>query len=119
MGDISEHFNRWEFECKCNSCGRDAVDVELLMALEDLRKHFNQPVYILSANRCTKHNIFVGGAKHSMHLKSKASDVVVTDIRPEIVYEYLIAKYPDKYGIGRYDSFVHLDVRQKKTRWRG
>ena len=26
-------------------------------------------------------------------------------------------KYPDKYGIGMYSSFTHIDTRRTKARW--
>ena len=115
MGDISKHFNRSEFACK-DKCGMDTVDAELLSMLEDVRHHFNQPVIITSANRCVHHNRIVGGGEFSQHLKSRAADIVVKNVHPEDVYNYLDMKY-ENIGLGKYTDFTHVDSRGKKARW--
>ena len=118
MSFLSTYFKRSEFACKCG-CGFDAVDVELLDVLEYLREHFNRPVVINSACRCEAHNRFVKGAKNSIHVRGKAADVRVQGIEPAEVATYLEQKYPDKYGIGRYPSFTHIDVRAIRSHWEG
>ena len=118
MGDLSPHFNRKEFECKCG-CGQDTVDHELIKVLEDAREYFNRPISINSANRCEVHNRNVGGSATSQHLVSKAADIVVKDTPPDVVFEYFSNKYLDKYGIGCYTIFSHIDVRKEKERWDG
>lgn len=118
MSLLSAHFQRSEFKCKCG-CGFDAVDVELLDVLEYLREHFNRPVVINSACRCQTHNRIVKGAPDSQHVKGKAADIRVQGIEPADVAEYLHQKYPDKYGIGCYPSFTHIDVRTNRARWKG
>ncbi|EAW5910815.1 serine/threonine protein kinase [Salmonella enterica] len=113
---ISKYFKRKEFSCRCG-CGQDTVDAELLAILEDVREHFGKPVIINSANRCPTHNKRVGGASNSTHLRSIASDIVVKGVSPSAVYDYLDSKYPSKYGIGKYNSFTHIDVRGYRARW--
>ena len=113
---LSKNFHRGEFECHCQ-CGKDTVDSELIDVLQDLRNHFIEPVGINSGNRCSAYNKKIGGSLHSQHLLSKAADIIVRFISPELVADYLEDKYPDKYGIGRYGKFTHIDVRQNKTRW--
>ena len=119
MSKFSNYFCRSEFACKCGQCMQDTIDAELLMVLEDVRKHFSQPVIIKSAHRCWVHNLIVGGVKSSMHLIGKAADIVVENIKPSQVAEYLENEYMDRYGIGRYDDFVHIDVRSTPARWSG
>ena len=116
MGDISKNFSRWEFECTCK-CGFNTVDIELIKVLEDLREFFNNPIKINSACRCEKKNSIVGGVKNSKHRLGIASDIVVKNVLPTDVAYYLKNKYPDKYGIGLYQTFCHLDIRQEKARW--
>ncbi len=115
---ISEHFKRDEFICDCG-CGQDTVDVELITVLEDIRNHFGVPVAITKrgGNRCTALNFKAGGSNKSQHILSKASDVKVRGITPLQVYVYLETKYPNKYGLGLYPTFVHVDVRPLKARW--
>lgn len=43
MGDVLKHLSRSECGCKCG-CGFNAVDVQLLNVLEDIRTHFSKPV---------------------------------------------------------------------------
>lgn len=116
MGDISEHFSRTEFACK-DGCGLDVVDAELLTVLEDIRIYFNAGVELHDACRCAVHNAAMGGAPKSQHLIGKAADTSVVGQSPDHVADYVTNKYPNKYGIGRYDTFTHIDVRSAKARW--
>ena len=116
MGKLSKHFDRKEFACK-DKCGFNTVDAELIAILEDLREKFQRPVRVNSACRCKKDNARVGGAKNSQHLTGKAADITVDDISPMGVYSYLTGKYPERFGIGRYKTFTHVDSRSNKARW--
>lgn len=116
MGDISEHFDRTEFACKCG-CGQDTVDTELLDVLERIRGYYGEAVYINSGNRCKTYNKSIGGAPASRHIVSKAADISMLSIPVEDVYTMLSTRYSDKYGIGVYDSWVHIDVRPEPARW--
>lgn len=113
---LNNYFKRKEFACRCG-CGTSTVDAELLQVVTDVREHFGAPVVITSGHRCSKHNANVGGAKNSMHLTGKAADIKVTGVSPMEVRAYLCNKYTDKYGIGAYPTFTHIDVRGNKARW--
>lgn len=116
MGDLSENFSRSEFACTCG-CGFDTVDAETLEVLEDLRAWAEVPVHITSGARCKKYNASVGGAENSQHLIARAGDVHVEGINPPAVFKYLVGKYPNKYGVGLYALWVHIDTRKGKARW--
>ena len=113
---LSEHFNSTEFACK-DGCGASDVEPALIKVLEGVRAHFNQPVIIVSGRRCAKHNQNVGGAKQSQHLLGTAADIKVKGITPKAVADYLESTYPKDFGIGRYPTFTHIDVRNYKARW--
>ena len=115
MGDISTHFNRYEFKCSC--CDFDTVDVDLLEILEDAREYFDGSIMINSAARCSKHNTAIGSDESSQHRLGRAADIVVEGRTPEAVATYFENKYPDKFGIGRYQTFCHIDSRSTKSRW--
>lgn len=117
MGDLSKHFDRSEFECRCG-CGKNTVDFELVMLLEHLRSHFVQPITINSGCRCEAHNILVGGSTNSQHVLGKAADIVVEGHDAASVCKFVEEVYPDKYGVGCYHTFTHIDVRPELARWK-
>lgn len=116
---ISEHFKVREFAQKDFRCDKVIVDTELIDVLEDIRAHFNKPVIVTSGYRTPEYNTKIGGVKNSQHTKGTAADIKVSGISAKEVQEYLKNKYPDKYGIGSYLNFTHIDIRTKKARWRG
>ena len=115
MTKLSEHFNREEFACQCG-CDQDSIDYELIRVLEALRSHTG-PIIISSGNRCTKRNKAAGGALKSFHVISKAADIIVKGNTPAEIYHHLNERYPDRYGIGLYKGWVHIDIRPEKGRW--
>lgn len=114
---LSKNFFRDEFACECG-CGFDNIDSELISVLQDARDWFNAPIGINSGCRCQAHNDSLpNSSKNSQHVKGTAADIVVHGVMPSTVQKYFETKYPNKYGIGRYRSFTHIDVRKFKARW--
>jgi uncharacterized protein YcbK (DUF882 family) len=74
----------------------------------------NSPITILSAYRTPTYNASVGGAKNSQHIQGRA-----IDLRPPphiSLNEFysvirIIAKTSQIRGIGKYKTFIHVDVR--------
>ena len=116
MGDLSKNFSRSEFTCSCG-CGFDTVDAELLDILQTARDDLGAIFTITSACRCLERNEIVGGAANSQHPKGRAADIQVKGITPTKVHEYFFNKYPDKYGLGKYQTFTHIDSRSVRARW--
>lgn len=110
MGDLSRSFSRAEFACRCG-CGFDAVLALLVDVLQEVRDHFGQPVTVTSGCRCKTHNAKVGGSPRSQHLYGMAADIKVSGVSAATVYDFLIHRHPGEFGIGRYPSWVHVDVR--------
>jgi len=119
MGNLSEHFDREEFQCHNCDCGKNTIDYETMEVLEDVRCHFNKPTHVNSGHRCKKKNDSLSASSPtSQHLDGRAVDIRVDDVSPDLVWKYLIDKYPNKYGIGRYEYFTHLDTKSGiKRRW--
>lgn len=113
---LSPHFSREEFACKCN-CGFDTVDSQLLTMLEVIRQYFDSPVTITSGCRCLEHNTNIGGSVHSQHLLGRAADIQVRDIDPATVQDFVDRTWPDEFGMGRADTFTHIDSRDHLARW--
>ena len=116
MGDLTKNLSRHEFACKCE-CGFDTVDYELVNVLQSLRDDLGASVGINSGCRCEKHNKAIGGGLNSQHLYGRAADIVINGVSPDEVQKYFLKKYQSKYGIGRYDTFTHIDTRGGKGRW--
>ena len=116
-GYLSEHFKASEFTCHhCGTLPDGGMATELIDLLEDLRTHFGKPVTINSGYRCPIHNANVGGAKNSQHLLGTAADVVISGVSPSTVYSWADENNPTG-GVGKYNSFTHIDVRSGKARW--
>ena len=112
-----KYFSRDEFKCKCNNCNQDLIDFELVEVMDELRDAIEKPIIITSGNRCENHNKSIGGSPTSQHLLSKACDFKIEGFPTDEIYYFLDNIYHDKYGIGLYDSWVHIDVRKDKARW--
>lgn len=116
MGDLSANFSRSEFACKCG-CGFNTVDSELVEVLQIVSDHYSAPVRINSGARCQTHNEAVGGSAKSQHVMCRAADIQVGGVPPHQVADYIDGLFPDKYGLGRYTEFTHIDTRSFKARW--
>lgn len=115
---VSANFRVREFACKD---GSDPVFIhtELAEILQQLRNHYNKAVIIVSGYRTPSYNKSCGGATYSQHLYGMAADVKISGVSPEEVAQYAETLLKDKGGIGIYSTFTHIDVRTKKSRWRG
>ncbi len=111
MGDLTANFSKSEFSCRC-SCGFERISMDTVRICQAVRDFFDKPVTVTSGCRCESHNANVGGSKSSQHLQGTAADIVVKDIKPSLVYEYL-DENADELGVGglgSYDTFTHVDT---------
>jgi uncharacterized protein YcbK (DUF882 family) len=115
---LSANFKVREFVCKD---GSDVVFISegLVQVLQAIRLHFDKPVTINSGYRTPAYNKKVGGEAYSQHLYGTAADIVVKGVEPRDVAAYAETILPNTGGIGIYSNFVHVDVRAKKSRWKG
>lgn len=127
---ITKHFTY--YECVCPCCDRLKITpgfYKHMELLEQMRENLGFPIIINSGYRCPDYNVFIGGAKQSWHM------LFATDIRPAWVPGYAVMDEEEwikrlqamreeaeklKFGgIGTYGTFIHLDLRPEKTRWKG
>ena len=128
MDRPSKSFTWEEFTCNCG-CGTAYVSKAAIRKLQNLRDVIGQPFVIVSAARCPKHNWEVGGTKHSQHLSFKGRkangetyihESTAFDIRTvehdqdEMARRAQMAGFG---GIGRYNTFLHVDDRGSIARW--
>lgn len=118
---INKWFSVEEFACKDkDKTPAPYIDEKLVAILTDVREFFGEPVTVTSSYRTPEHNKAVGGVDASYHLYPEdgaAGDIQVKGTRPQEVYDYIDAQYPDTLGLGQYDSFVHVDTRDRRARW--
>ena len=112
MGDLSKHFSKSEFACKCG-CGFDDIDPVIVARLEGIRAHFNKPVVIHCGCRCAGHNAATkNAAKKSWHMRGKAVDFHVDGVSIAELHRYVVS-----LGIGGVEAlvatptWVHWDMR--------
>ncbi len=120
----SKYFKLSEFESKDGAKMPDSVKSnlnELAKNLDIIREHINEPIYINSGYRSPEHNLNIGGAKNSYHMKGLASDIRTkshTPLQLKMIVEKLINEGKIKQGgIGLYSTFLHYDIRGFKSRW--
>jgi len=117
MGDLSAHFSKAEFACRC--CGELRIDKGLIDALEQLRTLAGQALLIHDGYRCPAHNQEVGGVTDSEHTRGLAADVGIPGLSLQQMYD-LALQIPTLAagGIGVYDGgYLHVDVRSYPARW--
>lgn len=114
---LSKNFYLSEFSCSCG-CGFDDIDSRVVSILQEIRDHYGAPVTITSGCRCRHHNALVGGSPNSQHLCGKAADFKVKGVAPSEVVAYIDEKHPNTLGLGEYSSWVHVDVRRGRVRWK-
>ena len=124
---LTDNFNKSEFECKCGCTMPSNVlyEIKLLaIELQTIRDHFKAPIQINSAYRCPSHNKAIGGVYNSQHVLGKASDIVIKGYSSSQVADELEVMLEDEClfpfhlgGIGRYNTFTHIDIRPNTARW--
>jgi hypothetical protein len=86
---------------------------------DEARHRIGRPLRINSAYRNAAYNRAIGGASASIHMRGGALDLsgspatlhkILTQMRREGLF---------RGGIGKYRTFVHVDVRGKNADWQG
>ena len=124
---LTNNFSKSEFNCKCGcEMPNDVLDNIKLLAiqLQTIREYVGQPIKINSAYRCELHNSIIGGVKTSQHILGKASDITINTFTPDevvdVIENLLVNEMLGSFyigGLGRYNTFTHLDIRSCKARW--
>lgn len=89
----------------------------LATVFERLRAELGEPLLVHSAYRTPTYNRQIGGAKQSQHCEGRALDLSPTRGRFTVddLWNFaraLASREPLLKGLGRYLTFVHIDVRR-------
>lgn len=112
MGDLTEHFSAYEFQCKCG-CGERKVSDDLVAKLEIVRQMYGSSIKITSGYRCLEHNTAIGGSPGSSHIDGEAVDIACsTSGKRDLLVGFLRTQFT-RMGIAK--DFIHVDVSKSKV----
>lgn len=108
---------------------RESRAGRLAVEFERVRAAVGRPIVIGSAYRTPAHNARVGGAQNSQHVQGRALDLYPPKgVSVEQLYTIVKTIARDDAsginGVGKYPTFVHMDVRPPRadgrvTYWQG
>lgn len=113
-----KYFKQHEFDSPDLPGSGCEMALALVVALDKVRAKLGKPMKVNSGYRTEAHNKEVGGVSNSQHRKGYAADIHIDnqDMGDRIMALF-IEEVGIKCGIGRYNSFIHLDVRKWRARW--
>jgi len=124
---LTNNFTKSEFDCKSGEEMPLEVleNVKLLaIQLQKIREYVGKPIRINSAYRNKAHNEAIGGVKTSQHILGKAADITIDTFTPDEVVSIIENMLTNEMlggfyigGLGSYNTFTHIDIRDKKARW--
>lgn len=115
----SEHLFWIELDCKDGTPYpiafiSDGRVYKLAQVFEFIRGLYDKPIVVLSAYRTPAHNKKIGGARNSQHLEGRALDLKPPKGVSVARFYYDIRAHMKEFeikGLGRYKTFVHVDIR--------
>ena len=124
---LTNNFTKSEFDCKSGEeMPLDVLENVKLLAiqLQKIRDYVGKPIRINSAYRSEAHNEAIGGVKTSQHILGKAADITIDTFTPDEVVSIIENMLTNEMlggfyigGLGSYNTFTHVDIRDKKARW--
>lgn len=104
-----KYFKLSDFNCQ--ETGENEMDLDFVMALDELRHECGFPFIVTSGYRSSRHSIEAKKEKPGMHSYGIAADIAVSSgVERMIIVQKAIEHGFD--GIGVAKSFVHVDKRQ-------
>lgn len=114
MGDLTEHFSRHEFKCKCG-CGRDNISMALVERLENVFEYLKKCergckyIIITSGIRCPSYSVKVGGTATDAHTQAIAADFYVVGDDGKRYPADEVAAVCELFGFGGIGVGLHGD----------
>jgi len=102
------YFNLADFACQ--ETGENEIDIDFVVALDELREECGFPFVITSGYRSPRHSIEAKKASPGTHAQGIAADVAVqSGTQRRIIVEKAIEAGFNGIGIAK--TFVHVDMR--------
>ena len=116
MGDLSQHFSKKDFACKCGQCGEEQyrIHLGLVGALEAIGGRFRRPVKIVLGYLCEKEGSRVGKSIKSVHRQGRAAHIQMDNVEIPALFK-MIKMLPEIRGIGLNfeEKYIHVDTRRE------
>lgn len=122
MTGPTPHLTWAELACKDgtaypNEFIKDGRVFALARMFEQIRNLYDKPIRVLSAYRTPAYNVKIGGARNSQHCLGRALDLSPPKgVSIEKFYQNIQNHAVEFgiHGIGKYKTFVHVDIRPIK-----
>ena len=121
---LTKNFRLSEFQSKDGAEMPDEVYENIVRLAEELqiiRDKVKLPIKINSAYRSPEHNRKVGGVYNSQHIFGTAADINIIGLSSSKAYLIIDKLQHSGYiltgGLGLYRTFVHYDIRGRRSRW--
>ena len=116
MGDLTEHFDSYEFDCP--HCGENKILKSFVERLEKLHKILNaRSIIVSSGYRCPEHSVAVGGYDNDAHVMGFGADIIAYKQDGNAYTSKTVAYYAEKLGFGGIgiidDYYCHVDTRDE------
>ncbi len=121
---IAKNFNKEEFD------SHDGAEmsvqilsniIELVVELQKLRDAIGTSITVNSGYRSPEHNASIGGVLSSQHVLGRACDITADGINPnelgDLIEDLIDEGVLKIGGVGRYNTFTHIDTRNHRARW--
>lgn len=118
---ISEHFSVSEFDCHDGTpYPSEWVDSRLKLLADTLEIILaaagGANLNIMSAYRTPTYNRSIGSMDGSQHIQGRAADIKHPTMSPDSLHKLILSLYqagklPSLGGLGKYNTFLHVDVR--------
>lgn len=110
-----EFFEPMEFVCRCVECGgKDAIDLEFVKILDDIRSLYDRPMIVTSGYRCELHPIEKAKRAPGPHNTGRAADFAVFGEDAFDLIEIALSRNIQGIGIKQHGDidgrFIHLDM---------
>jgi uncharacterized protein YcbK (DUF882 family) len=86
---------------------------------DEARHRLGKPLRINSAYRSPRYNRAIQGSVASQHLKAGALDLSGSPVTLHGILKTMRSEGLFKGGIGKYKTFIHVDVRGRNADWNG
>ena len=91
--------------------------IKVLKVADEARDRLGKSLRINSAYRSPSYNRAIGGAAASQHMKGAALDLSGSPATLYRIIQEMRSQGLFKGGIGKYNTFVHVDVRGRNADW--